>query len=148
AARAPLKPSPPGPPIPGPRHPGGPVRPGPLLEKPSPFAGLELPEDPSPMAVASSPSSSPGPDRRGPSSGRAGTGSAVATESRLAFRAALGRYKPSRLAAIRLAQGGGPGTQEIRPAASADEITAYLDQPAAVEAIAARLSIGPRLALS
>src|SRR5579883_1853018 len=70
------------------------------------------------------------------------------TEPRLAFRAALGRYKGARLAAIRLAQGFPSDSERIRPAGSAEEITDYLDQPAAVEALAARLPLGSRLALS
>jgi hypothetical protein len=78
---------------------------------------------------------------------RAGPGSAR-TEPRLAFRAALGRYKGTRLAAIRLAQGVPPGDERIRPAGTAEEITEHLDQPAAVEALAARLPVGSRLALS
>jgi len=36
---------------------------------------------------------------------------------------------------------------QVRPAASADEITDYLDQPAAARALIARLSLGARLAL-
>src|SRR5262245_30576679 len=94
------------------------------------------------MAVAT-PSSSGTP----PAEHRPGAGSAR-TEPRLAFRAALGRYKGTRLAAIRLAQGVPPGDERIRPAATAEEITEHLDQPAAVEAMAARLPVGSRLALS
>jgi hypothetical protein len=99
------------------------------------------------MAVASqSPSSTP-PDEHRASSRRALAGPATA-EPRLAFRAALGRYKGARLTAIRLAQGFRPDTERIRPAGTAEEITEYLDQPAAVDAMAARLPIGSRLALS
>ena len=85
------------------------------------------------MAVASQspPPSSPPPD-----------------EPRLAYRWALGRYKAARLAAIRLAQGLAPDGDRIRPAGTAEEITEHLDHPAAVEALAARLPIGSRLALS
>lgn len=69
-------------------------------------------------------------------------------EPRLAFRAALLRYKASRLAAIRLAQGLMPSADRIRPAGTAEEIAEHLDQPAAVEALVGRLPIGSRLALS
>ena len=69
-------------------------------------------------------------------------------EPRLAFRWALARYKASRLAAIRLAQGLMPAEDRIRPAGTAEELTEHLDQPAAVEALAGRLPIGSRLALS
>ncbi len=69
-------------------------------------------------------------------------------EPRLAFRSALGRYKASRLAAIRLAQGLSPSADRIRPAGTAEEITEHLDQPAAVEVLVGRLPIGSRLALS
>ncbi|MGP0066575.1 MAG: helicase-associated domain-containing protein [Isosphaeraceae bacterium] len=85
------------------------------------------------MAVASQspPPSSPPPD-----------------EPRQAYRWALGRYKAARLAAIRLAQGLAPDGDRIRPAGTAEEITEHLDHPAAVEALAARVPIGSRLALS
>jgi XPB/Ssl2-like helicase family protein len=69
-------------------------------------------------------------------------------EPRLAYRWAVGRYKGARLAAIRLAQGFLPDSDRIRPAGTAEEITEHLDQPAAVEALAARVPIGSRLALS
>jgi hypothetical protein len=69
-------------------------------------------------------------------------------EPRLAYRWALGRYKGARLAAIRLAQGFLPDSDRIRPAGTAEEITEHLDHPAAVEALAARVPIGSRLALS
>jgi hypothetical protein len=69
-------------------------------------------------------------------------------EPRLAFRAALGRYKAPKLSAIRLAQGLPPDNERMRPAEVAGEITQHLDQPAAVKAIAARLPTGSRLALS
>ena len=63
-----------------------------------------------PVAVAVEPE----PDRR--SSGHAACAHrAAAAEPRLAFRAALSRYKGSRLAAIRLAQGGRAGGTRIRP---------------------------------
>jgi hypothetical protein len=87
------------------------------------------------MAVASQ---LPSPSPSGPSS----------DQPRLAYRTALGRYKGARLAAIRLAQGLFPDSDRIRPAASAEEITQHLDHPAAVEALAARVPIGSRLALS
>ena len=70
------------------------------------------------------------------------------SDPRLAFRMALARYKVSRLAAIRLAQGMMPAEDRIRPAGTAEELTEHLDQPAAVEALAARLPIGSRLAVS
>jgi hypothetical protein len=69
-------------------------------------------------------------------------------EPRHAFRAALGRYKGTRLAAIRLAQGARPGGFRIRPSGNADEITEHLDEPAAVQALLARLDSGSYLALS
>jgi Helicase conserved C-terminal domain len=69
-------------------------------------------------------------------------------EPRLAFRTALSRYKGPRLAAIRLAQGAAPGGVRIRPLGNADEITEHLDQPAAVDALVARLDTGSRMALS
>src|ERR1700678_4553743 len=68
-------------------------------------------------------------------------------EPRLAFRTALSRYKGPRLAAIRLAQGAAPGGVRIRPLGNADEITEHLDQPAAVDALVARLDTGSRMAL-
>jgi hypothetical protein len=67
---------------------------------------------------------------------------------RLAFRAALSRYKGSRLAAIRLAQGAAPNGPRIRPSGNAQEITEHLDEPAAVEALVARLPAGSRLAIT
>ena len=69
-------------------------------------------------------------------------------EPRHAFRAALGRYKGARLAAIRLAQGASPDGFRIRPSGNADEITEHLDNPVALEGLCARLSPGSRLALS
>ena len=69
-------------------------------------------------------------------------------EPRHAFRAALGRYKGTLLAAIRLAQGATPGGLRIRPSGTADEITEHLDEPAAVKALLGRLSPGSQLALS
>jgi hypothetical protein len=77
---------------------------------------------------------------------RARSGGAGA-DPRRAFRAALARYKPARLAAIRLAQGGAAAGMRIRPVGNADELTEHLDEPCAVEALAARLSKGARLAL-
>jgi hypothetical protein len=74
--------------------------------------------------------------------------SARPDEPRLSYRSALARYKGSRLAAIRLAQGLTPSADRLRPAGNAEEITEHLDQPAAVEALAARLPIGSRLAVS
>jgi hypothetical protein len=71
------------------------------------------------------------------------------TESgpRLAYRAALARYKRAKLAEIRLAQGLQPGSAQVRPAANPDEITEYLDRPAAAQTLIARLSVGARLGL-
>jgi hypothetical protein len=70
-----------------------------------------------------------------------------ASEPRHAFGAALGRYKGTRLAAIRLAQGAAPDDFRIRPRGNADEITEHLDDQAAVLGLFARLSAGSRLAL-
>ena len=70
------------------------------------------------------------------------------SDPRQAFRMAMARYKASRLAAIRLAQGMMPAEDRIRPAGTAEELTEHLDSPAAVEALAARLPVGSRLALS
>ncbi len=64
------------------------------------------------------------------------------------FRDALANYREPLLAGIRLAQGGLPGTNRIRPAANADEITEYLDQPSAAAALIDRLPTEARLALS
>ncbi len=69
-------------------------------------------------------------------------------EPRLAFRLALSRYKGSRLAAIRLARGLPPLEDRIRPVGTAEELAEHLDQPAAVEAMAAGLPVGSRLALT
>jgi hypothetical protein len=69
-------------------------------------------------------------------------------EPRLAFRLALSRYKGSRLAAIRLARGLSPLEDRIRPSGTAEELAEQLDQPSAVEAMAAGLPVGSRLALS
>jgi hypothetical protein len=99
------------------------------------------------MAAASQPSPvSDQQERR--SDSPSSSGHATTAEERRAFRAALGRYKGTCLAAIRLAQGSLPRTVAIRPAASGDEIIDYLDQPAALEALVARLPAGSRLALS
>jgi hypothetical protein len=99
------------------------------------------------MAAASqSPPSYP-PDERPNGSLRAEAGSSR-SGPRLAYRAALSRYKGNRLAAIRLAQGALPDSSRIRPAGSADEITEHLDQTAAVKALVARLPVDSRLALS
>jgi hypothetical protein len=70
------------------------------------------------------------------------------SDPRLAFRMALARYKVSRLAAIRLAQGMRPAEDRIRPAGTAEELTEHLDHPSSVEALTTRLPIGSRLALS
>lgn len=70
-----------------------------------------------------------------------------ASEPRHAFRAALGRYKGNRLAAIRLAQGAAPDDFRIRPRGNAEEITEHLDDQAAVLALFGRLPNGSRLAL-
>ena len=56
----------------------------------------------------------------------------IQPNSRLAFRAALGRYKGTRLAAIRLARAFTDGFR-IRSSGNADEITDHLDQPAAAQ---------------
>jgi hypothetical protein len=99
------------------------------------------------MAAASQlPPSHPPAERRF-GSPRAEAGSTHAG-SRLAYRAALSRYKGARLAAIRLAQGALPDGSRIRPVGSADEIAEHLDQGAAVGALVARLSVDSRLALS
>ena len=95
------------------------------------------------MPQASQSPTSPRPDERRVSSPRPHS----ANEPRHAFRAALGRYKGTRLAAIRLAQGAAPDDFRIRPSGNADEITEHLDDPAAVQALFARLSPGSRLAL-
>jgi len=96
------------------------------------------------MAAASqSPSSDPPAERR-LDSGQAPTEAGP----RLAYRAALARYRRTKLADIRLAQGMQPGSAQVRPAANPDEITEYLDRPAALRALIARLSTGSRLALS
>ena len=68
-------------------------------------------------------------------------------EPRYAFRAALSRYKGTRLAAIRLAQAPGAGGFRVRPSGAADEIADYLDEPAAVLALIARLSPESQLAI-
>ncbi len=88
------------------------------------------------MAAAPQPPSSDPPAERRLDSGRPPTESGP----RLAYRAALARYKRSKLADIRLAQGMQPGSGQVRPAANADEITEYLDRPAAARALIARLS--------
>jgi hypothetical protein len=96
------------------------------------------------MPLASQSPSSRSPEERvGPS-----TRAHANDEPRHAFRAALGRYKAARLAAIRLAQGAAPGAFRVRPSGTADEITDYLDEPAAAPALVARLSPGSHLALS
>jgi hypothetical protein len=69
-------------------------------------------------------------------------------EPRLAYRRALARYSRSKLAEIRRAQGHEPGSADIRPGASAEEITDYLDNPVAARALISRLDAGSRLALS
>jgi len=99
------------------------------------------------MVAASQSPSSHRPGERWYGSPGALTG-AVGAEPRQAFRAALGRYKTGRLAAIRLAQGTAPKGLRIRPVGNADEITEHLDQPSTVLALVARLPIGSRLALS
>jgi hypothetical protein len=70
------------------------------------------------------------------------------SDPRQAFRMAMARYRTSRLAAIRLAQGMAPTDDRIRPAGTAEELTEHLDQPAAVEALSSRLPAGSRLAMS
>jgi hypothetical protein len=75
------------------------------------------------------------------------SGDLTSVESRLAFRGALTRYKGSRLAAIRLAQGAAAEAARIRTFGNIDEIVDYLDSPSAVEALLRRLDIGSRLAL-
>src|SRR5262249_39069437 len=96
-------------------------------------------KDAPPMAIAPQSPASPPPDepRAGPHRARAGS-TPWPAGPRLASRAALGRYKGARRAAIRRAQGMLPGIERIRPAGTAEEITDHLDQPAAVAAIAAR----------
>lgn len=69
-------------------------------------------------------------------------------EPRLAFRQALSRYKGSRLAAIRQERGLAPMEDRLRPSGAAEELAEHLDRPAVVEAMAARLPVGSRLALS
>ncbi len=96
------------------------------------------------MPQASQSPLSRSPDERAISSPRA----AAHDDPRRAFRAALGRYKGTRLSAIRLAQGAAPGGFRVRPSGTADEITDYLDEPAATRALLARLSPGSQLALS
>src|SRR5690348_13567412 len=86
---------------------------------------------PRPMATGSRPNPPPSPRPADP---------------RQAFRWALARYKGSRLAAIRLAQGLSPTEDRIRPAGTAEEVAERLDQPATVEALAAGLPLGSRLA--
>ena len=95
------------------------------------------------MPGASQSPTTPRPDQRCLGSPR----SHSSHEPRLAFRAALGRYKGTRLAAIRLAQGASPEGFRIRSGGNADEITDHLDQPAAVQALIARLAPGSRIAL-
>ena len=75
------------------------------------------------------------------------SGDVASVEPRLAYRGALVRYKGSRLAAIRLAQGAPPAGTRIRTFGNVDEIVDYLDNPSAVEALLGRLHIGSRLAL-
>jgi hypothetical protein len=72
----------------------------------------------------------------------------AASVPRQAFRAALLRYKGTRLAAIRQAQGANVHAGLIRPAEKADEIAEHLDGPSAVDRLLARLPAGSRLALS
>jgi hypothetical protein len=96
------------------------------------------------MPQASQSPTSPRPDEHRALSPRPHS----ANEPRHAFRAALGRYKGARLAAIRLAQGAAPDDFRIRPRGNADEITEHLDDPAAVLGLFARLSPGSRQALS
>ena len=71
------------------------------------------------MGVSSQFPSSPVPFPGRPVSRAAPAPDAASAEPRLAFRAALGRYKGSRLAAIRLAQGAAPNDARIRPSGSA-----------------------------
>ena len=96
------------------------------------------------MPQASQSSLNRSPDDRAISSPRA----RGRDEPRYAFRAALSRYKGTRLAAIRLAQGAAPGGFRVRPSGAADEIADYLDEPAAVLALIARLSPESQLAIS
>jgi hypothetical protein len=69
---------------------------------------------------------------------------------RQAYRAALGSYKATRLAAIRAAQADRPLAVSARGRASgsADELTEYLDSPSAVEALVKGLPAESLLALS
>ncbi len=95
------------------------------------------------MALASQSPSSDSPADRRVDSGCAPTEAGP----RLAYRAALARYRRGKLADIRLAQGLQPGSAQVRPAANPDEITEYLDRPAVARALIARLSAGARLGL-
>jgi hypothetical protein len=95
------------------------------------------------MPPASQSSTTPRPDERRFASPR----SHSSQEPRLAFRAALGRYKGTRLAAVRLAQGAPPDGFRIRSSGNADEITDHLDQRAAVQALIGRLAPPSRIAL-
>ncbi len=99
------------------------------------------------MAAASQSPPISDPEERRPEAPRSLTHSPKAQE-RLAYRAALGRYKGTCLAAIRLAQGSLARNAAIRPGAGADEITDHLDQPAVIESLVARLATASRLALS
>jgi hypothetical protein len=95
----------------------------------------------------------PSGEKRPGSPARAGTPPAAAppparVEPRSAFRAALARYKAPCLAAIRLAQGASPNPTKIRPAGSAEEITDFLDAPAALAALITRLPTDSRLTLT
>jgi hypothetical protein len=98
------------------------------------------------MVVPAQSTSSRNPAQFG--DGVANPGGTAGATNRLAFRAALGRYKGSRLAAIRLAQGAPPNGERIRPSGSAEEITEHLDELAAVRALATRLDAGSRLAIT
>src|SRR5262249_10022616 len=69
-------------------------------------------------------------------------------ESRLAFRGALTRYRATRLAPIRLAPGFPPEAERTPAAVSIPDISAFLDDPAAVEKVAARVPNSSRLAVS
>jgi Helicase conserved C-terminal domain len=97
------------------------------------------------MAASSGPPSDSKPEHLRPASQRVRE---LRCEPRGAFRAALARYKGSRLAAIRLAQGAEAGASHIRSAANAEEITEFLDRPAAVKGLLERLSTPARIALS
>lgn len=68
-------------------------------------------------------------------------------QPRRGFRAALARYRGSRLAAIRLAQGGNHEVSRLRTGSLADEITEGLDSPSVLSPLIDRLSHHARQSL-